>query len=299
MALDSLEKRASVPGVGSPWYRTKLPGTVDEAWRLASGNVYAGNALSASADVTLVASLTETQVVAGGQTIVFTLSNDTWEATLGADNAVSTAFINSLDSGGAEAFGWDAVVKAGLTFADVTRDSDTQVTVLLPAFPTYSITADETITADLDASVFTTSVIDVTATPTFTVTDVSPVSAGTSGGGGGRTFAFPIDEKKSPQVFAIEQEIKIVKKQKAKAVTQQINVDTGALSKAAHTRSAAILAMLNEQLERLEKQRALQLALERQARSMEQADAEEVRVEKAKRRALRRKRLRMISILIQ
>ena len=49
MALDSREKRASVPGVGRPWYRTKLPGTVDEAWRMASGNVYAGNALSAVA----------------------------------------------------------------------------------------------------------------------------------------------------------------------------------------------------------------------------------------------------------
>lgn len=40
MALDSKEKRAAVPGVGRPWYRTKLPGTVDAAWRVASGNAY-------------------------------------------------------------------------------------------------------------------------------------------------------------------------------------------------------------------------------------------------------------------
>ncbi len=42
MALDSKEKRASVPGIGRPWYRTKLPGAVDAPWRAASGNVYAG-----------------------------------------------------------------------------------------------------------------------------------------------------------------------------------------------------------------------------------------------------------------
>lgn len=49
MAIDTIEKRASVLGVARPWMRDKLPGTVDEAWRLASGNVYAGNALSPSA----------------------------------------------------------------------------------------------------------------------------------------------------------------------------------------------------------------------------------------------------------
>jgi len=50
MAIDTREKRASVLGVARPWYRSKLPGTIDEAWRLASGNVYAGNALSPSVD---------------------------------------------------------------------------------------------------------------------------------------------------------------------------------------------------------------------------------------------------------
>jgi len=46
MAIDTREKRASVLSVGRPWSRTKEPGTVDEAWRLASGMAYAGNALS-------------------------------------------------------------------------------------------------------------------------------------------------------------------------------------------------------------------------------------------------------------
>ena len=47
MALDSLEKRRNVPGVGRPWMRVKHPvATPDEQWRMASGNAYGGNALT-------------------------------------------------------------------------------------------------------------------------------------------------------------------------------------------------------------------------------------------------------------
>ena len=48
MALDTKEKRAAVFGVGRPWMRDKFPvATPDEEWRIASGNAYGGNALSA------------------------------------------------------------------------------------------------------------------------------------------------------------------------------------------------------------------------------------------------------------
>ena len=45
--LDSKAKRASIPGVGRPWYRTKQPAANSVAWRIASGNAYGGNALIA------------------------------------------------------------------------------------------------------------------------------------------------------------------------------------------------------------------------------------------------------------
>ena len=60
MALDSLEKRRNVPGVGRPYMRVKHPvATPDEQWRIASGNAYGGNALTpaaagASADIIIV-----------------------------------------------------------------------------------------------------------------------------------------------------------------------------------------------------------------------------------------------------
>ncbi len=47
MALDSLEKRRNVPGVGRPWMRMIHPvATPDEQWRMAVGLSYGGNALT-------------------------------------------------------------------------------------------------------------------------------------------------------------------------------------------------------------------------------------------------------------
>ena len=45
MAIDDQQKRMSVTGVGRPYLRAHFPGTINEAWRLAAGNVYSGNAL--------------------------------------------------------------------------------------------------------------------------------------------------------------------------------------------------------------------------------------------------------------
>jgi len=128
------------------------------------------SAAAANATVT-VGALTEADIVAGGQTIVITLTNDTWTAAVGNNNATTDAIIAGLDSDGADATGWDAVVKAGLTFNDVARTSATVVTITLPAFATYDITALETITVTVPHQALqTTSGTDVTATPTFDVT---------------------------------------------------------------------------------------------------------------------------------
>jgi hypothetical protein len=54
MSIDTREKRASVPGVGRPWMRDKLPGTADAAWRRASGNAYSGNAIAGTLSVQML-----------------------------------------------------------------------------------------------------------------------------------------------------------------------------------------------------------------------------------------------------
>lgn len=82
---------------------------------------------------------------------------------------IRQAIINGIDSAQAEGTGWDAVVKAGLPLTAVVRTSDTVVTVTLPAFASYDITADETITATVPA-VAVAGVAPIVATPTFSIT---------------------------------------------------------------------------------------------------------------------------------
>lgn len=89
-------------------------------------------------------------------------------------------FINGFDSAQSEGTGWDAVVKAGLAVTTVVRTSDTVATLTLSAFGTYNITATETITGTIPASILQ-SGSALTATPTFTI-------SASGGGGGGRTF---------------------------------------------------------------------------------------------------------------
>lgn len=146
---------------------------------------YAGFA-PAAATVALtgtVTTATEADIVAGGKTLILTVTNDTWVATVGADNSITTALINGLDSDGAEAGGWDAVVKAGLTHTAVTRTSDTVVTITLPAFASYDITANETITATVPDTALSGGVQTV-ASPTFTVSYVPATAAATDRGAG-------------------------------------------------------------------------------------------------------------------
>jgi len=98
---------------------------------------------------------TEAEIVAGGETLIFTLSGppaDTFDSTLGADNSVTTDFLNGCTSDKSEADGWNDEVKPSgtgsnrLNFNDLTRDSNTQATIVISAVTDYDITVNETIT---------------------------------------------------------------------------------------------------------------------------------------------------------
>ncbi|MEE8405816.1 MAG: hypothetical protein V3S32_01550, partial [Acidimicrobiia bacterium] len=131
--------------------------------------VHWGSASPAAAvSGTVVPSATEVETVAGGETLIITLTNDTWAPTVGADNSITTDLINGIDSAQAEANGWDAVVKTNMDFNDVTRTSDTVVTINLGAEPTYNITADETVTVTVPATAVAGGG-PITAIPTFTI----------------------------------------------------------------------------------------------------------------------------------
>lgn len=110
----------------------------------------------------------ETDIVAGGKTIILTVTGDTWVAAGGTFDAQRQNIINGCDSAGAEAAGWDAVVKATQGVAGVVRTSATVVTITLDAFATYNITANETVTVTVPGTALLGNA-QVIATPTFTV----------------------------------------------------------------------------------------------------------------------------------
>lgn len=117
---------------------------------------------------TITSSTTETDIVAGGKTIILTLTGDTWVASGATFNAQRQNIINGLTSAQSELFGWNNVVKALQGVAGVVRTSNTVVTITLDAQLTYNITAQETITATVPGSALTLGVGAVAA-PTFTV----------------------------------------------------------------------------------------------------------------------------------
>lgn len=126
-------------------------------------------AITAALTGTVTASITEADIVAGGKTIILTVTGDTWVAAGATFDAQRQNIINGIDSAQAEATGWDAEVKAKEVVGAVVRTSDTVVTITLTAQAGYNITATETITATIPATALVAGNA-IVATPTFTIT---------------------------------------------------------------------------------------------------------------------------------
>jgi len=155
---------------------------------------------------TATSDLTKTLVVSGAQTIISTLTNDTWAASGATFNAQRQAILNGLDSAQSETFGWNAEVRDKEVVGAVVRTSDTIVTITLTAAPTYDITANETITVTIPAAALVTSAIDITATPTFSVTFDAVVAVS-----GGWAFLGIYDRYKERKTEREKQEQETVK----------------------------------------------------------------------------------------
>lgn len=124
----------------------------------------------------------EADIVAGGKTIILTVTGDTWVAAGGTFDAQRQNIINGLTSSGVEGAGWNPVVKSGAAVTDVVRTSASVVTITLEAFATYSITAFEVITATVPGTALTLGVA-IVAAPTFTITDSAATGWGPLLGG--------------------------------------------------------------------------------------------------------------------
>ncbi len=126
---------------------------------------------AASAEITgtITASATEVGVVAGGLTLIITLTNDTWVAAGGASFDLQRQnIINGVTSAQGEALGWNLVPKVLQGVAGVIRTSDTVVTITWDAFPTYDITAQEVITVTVPGTAVV-GTLAIVAVPNFTI----------------------------------------------------------------------------------------------------------------------------------
>lgn len=118
--------------------------------------------------------VTDSESIAGGDT--WTIASDSWTSiafivrppTATPFENARQAFINGFDSAQSESGGWDAKVKAAAAVTEVVRTSDTVVTWTVAARADYNITAQETITGTIPASILTGNAA-INATPTFTI----------------------------------------------------------------------------------------------------------------------------------
>ena len=119
---------------------------------------------------------TTAEVIAGGQTVIITLTNTKWVADGGTFDAQRQSIIDGMVSGSSDTFGWNAI-RSSFAVTDVVRTSDTVVTITLSAAPTYAILAAETITVTAPAAALVYGAA-IASPPTF---DISPtfVESGT------------------------------------------------------------------------------------------------------------------------
>ena len=87
----------------------------------------------------------ESDIVAGGKTIILTLTGDTWKAAGTAFDDVRTNIIFGITGSSSELLAWNNN-RSVIPVTDVVRTSDTVVTITLSALPDYAIAADESLT---------------------------------------------------------------------------------------------------------------------------------------------------------
>ena len=260
----------------------------------ASIPLYITRGLKAAASCALTTTITdEASVVAGGETVVLELTNDTWAAPgtgpIGS-TAVSQAIIDGISAPTSPAGGWNLEVRDKELVASLARTSATVATITWTAAPAYDISADETgIEATIPAAALVTSAIDVVATPTFTVTFVEEVAAPEVGGGGSA------EPKKLPpftgQGFFDEFEPFVEPEPEAppQAADEAQGADTAETGESAQISSTRLRGIAQD--------RVADLAVERERRRRAQAEAEADRIAREAAELARQDSLRLMAFL--
>lgn len=122
--------------------------------------------ITAAITGTATASITESDIVTGGKTVILTLTGDTFVTGTTSEDGIAAG--SDSDKTGANK--WDALIKSDLDNTDVVLSGgNTIATITLPAYASYDTDEQETITWTIPAASLTTSADPIVASPTFTV----------------------------------------------------------------------------------------------------------------------------------
>lgn len=179
---DAIQVGASFENLGASHFVQVTAGAKTMSYTVASGQRWNICAVvvapyvppTAALTGTVTATIKESDIVAGGKTIILTLTNDTWVTAGGTFDAQRQNIINGLTSAQSETNGWNNEVKGKIAVSDVVRTSGTVVTITLDAEAGYNITASEIITVTIPSTAVTGGAA-IVASPTFRVSEY-PIS---------------------------------------------------------------------------------------------------------------------------
>jgi hypothetical protein len=130
---------------------------------------------------TILPGATEAEIVAGGETLIITLTDDTWAAAGAVFNNQRQAIIDGCTSIQSELTGWNNEVRDNEIVGAVVRTSDTVVTITWTAAASYDISSIEEITVTIPSAALVTSPSEVIASPIFSILPLSVGAAGLVG----------------------------------------------------------------------------------------------------------------------
>ncbi len=143
------------------------PGYQPPGWQPEEGGG-APSVATATVSGTSVSDLTETKVIAGNETTIIDLVNDTWATSGASFNVIRQDILDGITSAQSELFGWNNEVRDKENVDAVVRTSDSRVTITWSVAALYAIDISESITITVPASAVSSGVA-IIATPALAV----------------------------------------------------------------------------------------------------------------------------------
>ncbi len=132
--------------------------------------IAAAPSITAALTGTALPTATEAEIAAGGETVIITLTGDTWLDAGAPFNGQRQALIDGFDAATSPTNGWNNEVRDKAPTSVAVRTSPTVVTMTWTSDASaYDISSAETITVTIPAAALTTSGDPITADETFEI----------------------------------------------------------------------------------------------------------------------------------